>query len=127
MVSVIVITLLCVALVSQRLIMMRQELCVTLSSVSGGCHFVHSDPSLQVTVAIGGSIGGRMVGVVVWTGHRLPPRGPGHHGGGGVAVHAHVTHGGVRAGVSGGSGPVGLIDHRLYYSPSCIDKPIVNL
>ena len=83
--------------------------------------------SLQVTVAIGGSIGGGgVVGVVVWAGHGLPP-GAGHHGGGRVAVHAHVAHGGVGAGVAGGPGPVGLIDHGLHYPPSCIDKPIIDL
>ena len=94
-----------------------------------GCHYNHSAQlsSLQVTVPVGRSVCGGVVGVVVWTGHGLPARGPGHHGGRRVAVHAHVAHGGVWAGVAAGAGPVGLVDHGLHYPPSCIDKPIIDL
>ena len=66
------------------------------------------------------------VRVVVGAGHVVSP-GPGHHGGGRVAVHAHVAHRGVGAGVAAGARPVGLVDHGLHYSPPCIDEPVVDL
>ena len=82
-------------------------------------------PPLQMAVAVGrvGSVGVR---VVVGAGH-VVSAGPGHHGGGSVAVHPHVAHRGVGAGVTAGARPVGLVDHRLHYSPPCIDKPVVDL
>ena len=85
--------------------------------------------SLQVTVAVGG-VGGGVVrggaGVVVGRGD-VVSAGARHHGRGGVAVHAHVAHGGVGTGVAAGARPVALVDHGLHYPPSCIDEPVVDL
>ena len=67
----------------------------------------------------------RMIRIVVGA---LARAAAGHHGRGRVAVHAHVAHGGgVGRGVARGSGPIRLINHRLDYSSSCIDEPIVDL
>ena len=66
------------------------------------------------------------VRVVVGAGH-VVSAGSGHHGGGRVAVHPHVAHRGVGAGVAAGPSTVGLVDHGLDYPPPCIDKPVVDL
>merc|ERR1719300_2306085 len=81
--------------------------------------------SLQMTISVRG-ISSSMMGIVVRAGH-VVPSGPGHHGRGCMGIHSHVTHGGVGTGVATGSCPIGLIDHGLNYSPSCIDEPIVDL